>query len=94
MRGLSLFDYQSNRHCAKTADARGRGPLGLITSQIDTAPKLIKRVELVVVGLITSQIDTAPKLAIFGWVGLASLITSQIDTAPKLAPLYYIKNEV
>ena len=33
----------------------------LITSQIDTAPKLCLLLEKVVSGLITSQIDTAPK---------------------------------
>ena len=33
----------------------------LITSQIDTAPKLLGLTIGIVVGLITSQIDTAPK---------------------------------
>ena len=34
-----VFDYQSDRHCAKTLQpGRGRYPR-LITSQIDTAPK-------------------------------------------------------
>ena len=55
----------------------------MITSQIDTAPKLVVNHDDVVRGLITSQIDTAPKRA-GRWVGRCdSLITSQIDTAPK-----------
>ena len=34
------FDYQSNRHCAKTKPYPLGYSLSLITSQIDTAPKL------------------------------------------------------
>ena len=36
------FDYQSDRHCAKTGSAGVFRLLGLITSQIDTAPKLAR----------------------------------------------------
>ena len=36
MRG---FDYQSDRHCSKTRKSTGASSTGLITSQIDTAPK-------------------------------------------------------
>ena len=35
-----MFDYQSNRHCAKTVPCCSTAIWGLITSQIDTAPKL------------------------------------------------------
>ena len=55
----------------------------MITSQIDTAPKLLLSKASALCGLITSQIDTAPKhYPLHGphWDGL---ITSQIDTAPK-----------
>ena len=55
------FDYQSNRHCAKTAHTPAPRVRSLITSQIDTAPKLPVIHSAVHVGLITSQIDTAPK---------------------------------
>ena len=34
------FDYQSDRHCAKTSGRARSGRAGLITSRIDTAPKL------------------------------------------------------
>ena len=37
----SLFDYQSERHCSKTAVVIDGRDTGLITSQNDTAPKLI-----------------------------------------------------
>ncbi len=36
----STFDYQSDRHCSKTGDIRNAAKKRLITSQIDTAPKL------------------------------------------------------
>ena len=55
------FDYQSDRHCAKTPYIERDAKAGLITSQIDTAPKQHDGLVLVVAGLITSQIDTAPK---------------------------------
>ena len=55
------FDYQSDRHCSKTPDGRSRQGAGLITSQIDTAPKQADRRARHGRGLITSQIDTAPK---------------------------------
>ena len=55
------FDYQSDRHCSKTRPTRCSSSWGLITSQIDTAPKLTDVLDAVVGGLITSQIDTAPK---------------------------------
>ena len=64
-RGLRLkFDYQSDRHCSKTLDCAAVRCGGLITSQIDTAPKrggVLRRADA---GLITSQIDTAPKRAL------------------------------
>ena len=61
----------------------------MITSQIDTAPKLLAQVTQPLGSLITSQIDTAPKLqALSGHLG-GCLITSQIDTAPKLASQDY-----
>ena len=59
---LVEFDYQSNRHCAKTSHSSLVTSESLITSQIDTAPKLELADEREDVGLITSQIDTAPKL--------------------------------
>ena len=34
------FDYQSDRHCAKTRPQTSNAKFRLITSQIDTAPKL------------------------------------------------------
>ena len=78
-----MFDYQSDRHRSKTRSSRCSRPSGLITSQIDTAPKLVKLVTHRRQRLITSQIDTAPKLR-FPHSGFQnSLITSQIDTAPK-----------
>ena len=57
--------------------------LSLITSQIDTAPKLVLLAAGEPVGLITSQIDTAPKPRSTTRLESPSLITSQIDTAPK-----------
>ena len=36
---LYKFDYQSDRHCAKTHSRNAAAASGLITSQIDTAPK-------------------------------------------------------
>ena len=56
---------------------------GLITSQIDTAPKQLLMVKVLVVCLITSQIDTAPKPRYSAPCHGLCLITSQIDTAPK-----------
>ena len=56
---------------------------GLITSQIDTAPKPDVVEHERFHSLITSQIDTAPKLLRGQPNGLGRLITSQIDTAPK-----------
>ena len=55
----------------------------LITSQIDTAPKLFLLFRFLFVSLITSQIDTAPKLEFDVLGARPGLITSQIDTAPK-----------
>ena len=83
--GVEVFDYQSNRHCAKTRDLELVRAVGLITSQIDTAPKRHPGLIQTPACLITSQIDTAPKPnAIIGANG-EGLITSQIDTAPKRA---------
>ena len=80
---MTRFDYQSDRHCAKTHDGILYGYFGLITSQIDTAPKhALARLDDDE-SLITSQIDTAPKLAISRLYPAIRLITSQIDTAPK-----------
>ena len=56
---------------------------GLITSQIDTAPKLHAGRHGALAGLITSQIDTAPKRPRPLAEVVGGLITSQIDTAPK-----------
>ena len=61
LRVLEVFDYQSDRHCSKTQCASGSHPLGLITSQIDTAPKPEGVGAAAEGSLITSQIDTAPK---------------------------------
>ena len=62
--GLAIrFDYQSDRHCSKTSVLVTAATTGLITSQIDTAPKLVLLAAGEPVGLITSQIDTAPKPA-------------------------------
>ena len=64
----------------------------MITSQIDTAPKL-ERLRIVRhAGLITSQIDTAPKLGKYPVKVIQRLITSQIDTAPK--PMRTLKNSL
>ena len=60
--------------------------MSLITSQIDTAPKLRIGRQAEPARLITSQIDTAPKLLVCHPSHLFSLITSQIDTAPKPHP--------
>ena len=57
----NLFDYQSDRHCAKTAATASACPTSLITSQIDTVPKQIRKHSPNVNCLITSQIDTVPK---------------------------------
>ena len=56
-----VFDYQSNRHCAKTGASPGRKNHGLITSQIDTVPKPRCLPTFPRLCLITSQIDTVPK---------------------------------
>ena len=77
------FDYQSDRHCAKTEDLELLLFVGLITSQIDTAPKRGDRQRGKRPCLITSQIDTAPKPLFALLAHHQSLITSQIDTAPK-----------
>ena len=81
---MARFDYQSNRHCAKTKVLWTEHNYCLITSQIDTAPKLPCAFGYSNPGLITSQIDTAPKLKVLYSEVPKSLITSQIDTAPKL----------
>ena len=81
------FDYQSDRHCSKTANFSELETPCLITSQIDTAPKLVRTEDVALRGLITSQIDTAPKQCEACPCGKPSLITSQIDTAPKPALL-------
>ena len=57
------FDYQSDRHCAKTVARLVVLLGGLITSQIDTAPKHYGLPAGDPMSLITSQIDTAPKQA-------------------------------
>ena len=77
------FDYQSNRHCAKTDHGLNYNENGLITSQIDTAPKRGTGWSHRRPRLITSQIDTAPKPTSTGLHCWPCLITSQIDTAPK-----------
>ena len=79
-----MFDYQLDRHCSKTANTDELFEYGsLITSQIDTAPKLMGGMVWTRASLITSQIDTAPK-PMWDIVRVGSgLITSQIDTAPK-----------
>ena len=56
-----LFDYQSDRHCPKTCTIVVWADTGLITSQIDTAPKQAGIIRASLPSLITSQIDTAPK---------------------------------
>ena len=61
--------------------------VGLITSQIDTAPKRLCTSPSPSLCLITSQIDTAPKLSASSLSDSTCLITSQIDTAPKLASI-------
>ena len=60
---MGVFDYQSDRHCAKTLAMFDNLHVCLITSQIDTAPKLPFWDERAGTRLITSQIDTAPKPA-------------------------------
>ena len=55
----------------------------MITSQIDTAPKLVVNLRFRSWCLITSQIDTAPKRRDILEDAIVGLITSQIDTAPK-----------
>ena len=59
-----MFDYQSDRHCSKTYYITTDINIRLITSQIDTAPKLQVPTLQGLLSLITSQIDTAPKLRI------------------------------
>ena len=61
------------------------GSHSLITSQIDTAPKLGMFDNTQNNRLITSQIDTAPKQILTPSAFATCLITSQIDTAPKLS---------
>ena len=78
-----MFDYQSDRHCSKTLDVAAGDWSSLITSQIDTAPKLRPSCSTWRASLITSQIDTAPKRRLAFIPFRKSLITSQIDTAPK-----------
>ena len=65
----STFDYQSDRHCAKTCGSRAPTRWRLITSQIDTAPKLRQTCRERLASLITSQIDTAPKRVVPGEAG-------------------------
>ena len=84
---LTVFDYQSNRHCAKTLCQAVNKVCSLITSQIDTVPKLKKLPYGGSVRLITSQIDTVPKPAPNPRDKSVGLITSQIDTVPKRAML-------
>ena len=82
-KGGTKFDYQSDQHCAKTAQASTKVFSRLITSQINTAPKLINNQADAGESLITSQINTAPKLVGVGRPLGVGLITSQINTAPK-----------
>ena len=55
-----------------------------ITSQGDTAPKLVLTIMIASSGFITSQGDTAPKHNVRSNALLYGFITSQGDTAPKL----------
>ena len=57
------LDYQSDQHCAKTTCYVSPLHDGLITSQINTAPKHNLGVDAGQLRLITSQINTAPKLS-------------------------------
>ena len=65
----------------------------MITSQIDTAPKLNVCNQRRYSCLITSQIDTAPKRRRVLGRAVRGLITSQIDTAPKQAEIHSEANK-
>ena len=58
---MRSFDYQSERHCSKTHSSPSTYFSRLITSQNDTAPKLLVACAVKATSLITSQNDTAPK---------------------------------
>ena len=77
------FDYQSNRHCAKTA-LRFSRTLKMFDYQSNRhCAKTWRHAHHAVPSLITSQIDTVPKRPLQGGFERHCLITSQIDTVPK-----------
>ena len=78
-----MFDYQSDRHCAKTVCI-----VRQLSSQFDYqsdrhCAKTGVQNAILNLCLITSQIDTAPKQLVRDGHDEVGLITSQIDTAPK-----------
>ena len=78
-----MCDYQSERHCSKTAAYKPTLGKGAITSQNGTAPKLLSLSALLLLSAITSQNGTAPKRDITSSLGDLRAITSQNGTAPK-----------
>ena len=80
---IPLLDYQSKRHCPKTFYPSTFAKSCWITSQNDTAPKLLVHGVEHVAGWITSQNDTAPKPCVSWRAARYRWITSQNDTAPK-----------
>ena len=79
------FDYQSNRHCAKTTDMRSLNMKEFDYQSNRHCAKTQEQRDGPHFRLITSQIDTAPKHVLGGLGERLCLITSQIDTAPKLS---------
>ena len=82
----SMLDYQSERHCSKTRLVAWHHHTRWITSQNDTAPKLMMFYYSTKTSWITSQNDTAPKRVLDDSLRTHRWITSQNDTAPKLGP--------
>ena len=79
----AAFDYQSDWHCAKTAEL-ARHLAWEFDYQSDWhCAKTFSRLLGNGKSLITSQSDTAPKQELCGAAAKSGLITSQIDTAPK-----------
>ena len=83
MLALPEFDYQSNRHCAKTEQVMGISRRKFDYQSNRHCAKTSWTARPKSTRLITSQIDTVPKRPQRDHHQELRLITSQIDTVPK-----------
>ena len=84
----SMLDYQSERHCSKTAVVEYACKTELDYQSERHCSKTVRTLCEKPSRWITSQNDTAPKLTEIDQAEGSSWITSQNDTAPKLKYAY------